>query len=218
MTELLLRRDDIAKPPHAASGGANAVFSLPRSIPLVLDLDGTLIKGDLLYLSFFSILRRNPLIVFSCAAWLTGGRAALKRQLALRHHIDWDRIEFHDDVVALAERENAAGRRVVLATAADALLAGQLASRLPCIDQVLASDGELNLKGPNKADLLRRSFPQGFIYAGDSSSDLAVWAHAAGVITVNAREAVRDAVDRLGKPTLHLTDSAGPKAQPQPQP
>ena len=46
----------------------DAVFNLPLSMPLVLDLDGTLIAGDLLYKSFVSILRRNPLIVFRCAA------------------------------------------------------------------------------------------------------------------------------------------------------
>src|ERR1700750_1281954 len=44
-----------------------ALSKFPLSVPLVLDLDGTLIAGDLLYKSFFSILRRNPLIVFSCA-------------------------------------------------------------------------------------------------------------------------------------------------------
>ncbi|WP_076857728.1 haloacid dehalogenase-like hydrolase [Bradyrhizobium mercantei] len=188
--------------------GSSALLGLPASLPLVLDLDGTLIKGDLLYLSFFSILRRNPLIVASCAAWLTRGRAALKRQLALRQRIEWSRIELHQGVVALAEREKTSGRRVVLATAADALLADRLASRLPWIDQVLASDGEHNLKGANKAALLRKSFPGGFIYAGDSASDLAVWAHAAGIITVNASEAVRAAAARFGRPTLHLPGRA----------
>ncbi|WP_156164889.1 haloacid dehalogenase-like hydrolase [Bradyrhizobium sp. LTSP885] len=209
MTELFLepaptdkhlqRRPDAGKP--------DVVFSLPLSMPLVLDLDGTLIKGDLLYKSFFSILPVHPLIAFSCAGWLLRGRAALKRQLALRHRIDWDRIAFHHDVVALARRENAAGRRVVLATAADAVLAGQLAALLPFIDQVFASDGEHNLKGSNKANLLRRSFPGGFIYAGDSKSDLAVWAHAAGIVTVNASETVRNAAQGLRKPMLHLPGS-----------
>lgn len=129
-----------------AADRSDAVFDLPAAMPLVIDLDGTLIAGDLLYKSFFSILRKNPLIVFGCATWLMRGRAALKRQLALRNRIDWDRIKLHQDVVALAIREKAAGRGVVLATAADAVLAGQLASRLPFIDHVYASDGERNLR------------------------------------------------------------------------
>ena len=138
-------------------------------MPLVLDLDGTLIAGDLLYKSFVSILRRNPFVVFQCAAWLLRGRAALKRQLALRSRIDWDRLKLHQDVLALAIREKTAGRAIVLATAADAVLAEQLASRLGFIDQVFASDGQRNLKGSEKAEMLRQLFPAGFIYAGDSA-------------------------------------------------
>ena len=192
------------------SDHADAVFGLPLSMPLVLDLDGTLIAGDLLYKSFFSILRRNPLIVFRCATWLLHGRAALKRELALRNRIDWDRLKLHQDVLALAIRENAAGRTIVLATAADAVLAEQLASRLDCIDSVFASDGELNLKGSAKADLLRRMFPQGFIYAGDSKADLGVWRRAHGIVLVKARKSVADAARALGRPMLELAGRVGP--------
>src|SRR6195952_2754548 len=106
---------------------AKSLFGLPVSMPLVLDLDGTLIAGDLLYKSFVSILKRNPLVIFQCATWLLRGRAALKRQLALRGRIDWDQLQLHQDVLSLAIREKTAGRTIVLATAADAVLAGQLA-------------------------------------------------------------------------------------------
>jgi phosphoserine phosphatase len=184
---------------------AESLFGLPVSMPLVLDLDGTLIAGDLLYKSFLSILRRNPFVVFQCAAWLLRGRAALKRQLALRSRIDWDRLQLHQDVLALAIREKTAGRPIVLATAADAVLAGQLASRLGFIDQLFASDGQRNLKGSEKAKLLRRLFPAGFIYAGDSVADLKVWRHASGIVIVNARQTVADAARALGRPMLKLS-------------
>jgi phosphoserine phosphatase len=193
-----------------AVGQVRGLFGLPLSMPLVLDLDGTLIAGDLLYKSFFSILRRNPLIVFRCATWLLHGRAALKRELALRNRIDWDRLKLHQDVLALAIREKAVGRAIVLATAADAVLAEQLASRLDFIDSVFASDGMRNLKGSAKADLLRRMFPQGFIYAGDSKADLGVWRRAHGIVLVNARKSVTDAARALGRPMLELAGRVGP--------
>jgi phosphoserine phosphatase len=197
-------REAIRKHGQAADRAA-AISALPLSMPLVLDLDGTLIAGDLLYKSFFSILSRNPLIVFSCAAWLLRGRAALKRQLALRNRIDWERLALHRDVLDLARREKAAGRTIVLATAADAVLAGHLAARLGFFDQMFASDGEQNLKGSAKAELLSQTFPAGFIYAGDSKADLAVWARAAGIVLVNARQSVRNAARTLGKPMLELS-------------
>ena len=113
MTEIAVDVAPAAEPHRQrkrAADRSDAVFDLPAAMPLVLDLDGTLIAGDLLYKSFFSILRKNRLIVFSgCATWLRRGRAALKRQLALRNRIDWDRIKLHQDVVALAIREKTAG-------------------------------------------------------------------------------------------------------------
>jgi phosphoserine phosphatase len=188
---------------------ADTVFGLPVSVPLVLDLDGTLIAGDMLYKSFFSVLRRNPFVVFQCAAWLRHGRAALKRQLALRSRIDWDRLKLHQDVLALALREKSAGRKIVLATAADVVLAEQLASRLGFIDQVFASDGNRNLKGSAKAEMLRQLYPAGFIYAGDSAADLKVWRHASGIVLVNARQSVAEAARALGRPILELSGRVG---------
>ncbi len=188
---------------------AESLFGLPVSMPLVLDLDGTLIAGDLLYKSFASIVRRNPFVVFQCATWLLRGRAALKRQLALRSRIDWDRLQLHQDVLALAIREKSAGRAIVLATAADGILAGQLASRLGFFDRVLASDGQRNLKGSAKAEMLSRLYPAGFIYAGDGAADLKVWQRSRGIILVNARSAVAAAARTLGRPMLELSGRVG---------
>jgi phosphoserine phosphatase len=187
---------------------AGLLFGLPLAVPLVLDVDGTLISGDLLYKSFLCNALRNPLIVFSCAKWLLRGRAALKRQLALRCQMDWDRVRLNKEVVALAVREKTAGRAIVLATAADAILAGQLASRLGFIDQMFASDGERNYKGRAKADLLRQRFPAGFIYAGDSKSDLRVWRYADGIVLVNATRSVASAARKLRRPIIELASRA----------
>jgi hypothetical protein len=184
---------------------AGSTFDLPLSIPLVVDLDGTLIAGDMFYKSFFAALLRNPFIVLPCIGWFWRGRAALKRELALRCRIDFDRLKLHQDVLALLLREKAAGRSVVLATAADALLAEPIAARLRIFDRVVASDGSCNLKGPAKAQALTQLFPGGFIYAGDSRDDLPVWRRARAIVVVNARKSVAAAARSLGLTTLELT-------------
>jgi hypothetical protein len=182
-----------------------STFDLPLSIPLVVDLDGTLIAGDMFYKSFFAALGRNPFIVLPCIGWFWRGRAVLKRELALRCRIDFDRLKLHQDVLALLLREKAAGRSVVLATAADALLAEPIAARLRVFDRVIASDGSLNLKGPAKAQALTQLFPGGFIYAGDSKADLPVWRRARAIVVVNARKSVAAAARSLGLTTLELS-------------
>jgi hypothetical protein len=188
---------------------AGSTFDLPLSMPLVVDLDGTLIAGDMFYKSFFAALGRNPFIVLPCIGWFWRGRAALKRELALRCRIDFDRLKLHQDVLALLLREKAAGRSVVLATAADALLAEPIAARLRIFDRVIASDGSSNLKGPAKAQALTQLFPGGFIYAGDSKADLPVWQRARAIVVVNARKSVAAAARALGRSTFELTGRVG---------
>ena len=196
-------REAIRKHGQAADRAA-AISALPLSMPLVLDLDGTLIAGDLLYKSFFSILRRNPLIVFSCAAWLLGGRAALKRAAGLAQPDRLGPLAFHQDVsISRIGKKRPAGlwcwRPRPTPCSAE-----QLAARSACIDRIFASDGEQNLKGSAKAELLERLYPDGFIYAGDSKADLAVWARAPGSCW-STRASVRNAARTLGEPMLELS-------------
>ena len=199
------RPSDFSRHDGQAHPKTGSAFDLPLSMPLVVDLDGTLIAGDMFYKSLVAALLRNPFIVLPCLGWLRRGRAALKRELALRCHIDFDRLKLHQDVLALLLREKAAGRSVVLATAADALLAEPIAARLRVFDRVIASDGSCNLKGPAKARALTQLFPDGFIYAGDSRDDLPVWQRARAIVVVNARRSVAAAARSLGRSTLELT-------------
>ncbi len=182
---------------------------MPLTVPLILDLDRCLIAGDLLFESFVVALRGNILVVFSCFYWLlAGGRAHLKRKLAAIAPLDTDLIPANEGLVPLAENEMRAGRPVVLATAADELLASRFRRRFALLSRVIASDGARNLKGARKADTLRAEYPQGFIYAGDSPADLHIWRHAAGVVTVGASQATRRKARALGKPTV---DFDGPR-------
>jgi phosphoserine phosphatase len=194
-----LQYNDDARP---QSGSA---FDLPLSMPLAVDLDRTLITGDMLHESIRSALRHNPFDALLYATRLWGGRAGLKRAFARHCHIDWDRITLHQDVLELVLREKAAGRSVALATASDALLAEQIAAHLSVFDRVLASDGRINLKGAAKAQALEQMFPGGFIYAGDSRADLPIWQRAQAIVLVGADRSVVQAARALGKPTLELS-------------
>lgn len=90
----------------------------------------------------------------------------------------------------LPSRKNQRGRTVHLVTAANEILAHQIAKRFDFIDRVLASDESHNLKGANKALRLAAEFPSGFIYAGDNAADLPVWQIATETIVTGASPSV----------------------------
>ena len=51
-------------------------------IPLCVDLDGTLIKTDLLWESLLALLKQRPLSIFQLPFWLLKGRAHFKHEIA----------------------------------------------------------------------------------------------------------------------------------------
>lgn len=153
-------------------------------IPICVDLDGTLIHSDLLLESSLILLRRNPLYIFCFVVWLLKGRAHLKREIARRASIDPAALPYDERVVEWLRGE--ASRPRVLCTASDAALAEAVAAHVGVFDVVLASDGQRNLAGREKGEMLRDRYGErGFDYAGNEHRDLAVWKHARRAIVVN---------------------------------
>lgn len=156
-------------------------------IPLCVDLDGTLIKTDLLWESFVRLLKRNPLWLFVIPFWWMRGRAFLKRQLAARITLDPAILPYNEPFLVFLREARRSGRKLILATASDRALADLVAGHIGIFDEVLASDGIINLRSANKLKALTEKFGvRGFDYAGNSSADLAVWRGTREAIVVNA--------------------------------
>ncbi len=167
---------------------------LPADVPLVVDLDGTLLRTDLLHESTLTLLRSNPLSVLSLPRWLAGGKARLKREIAQRVSLDFSAMPYREELVEWLRSERARGRRLVLATASDEKLAQGVAAHLPLFDEVLASNGESNNASHRKAAaLVERYGERGFDYVGNSNADLAVWEHARRAVLVSAPPKIRRA-------------------------
>jgi apolipoprotein N-acyltransferase len=160
-------------------------------IQLCVDLDGTLIRTDLLWESLARLLRRNPFQLLSVLFWWMRGRAHLKQQLNRRVTIDPAALPYHEPFLAYLREQKAAGRKLVLVTASDRDMALPVANHVGLFDEVLGSDGKTNLRGANKLKVLVAKFGErGFDYAGNSSADFAVWRGAREAIVVNASAAV----------------------------
>ena len=163
----------------------------PTTIPLCVDLDGTLIKTDMLWESLVRLLKQNPFAVFSVLLWWTRGRAFLKQQLAARVAVDAATLPVNEKFLAWLRNEKKSGRKIILATASDFKMAQPVADHFGLFDEVLASDGQTNLRSENKCRVLTEKFGEhGFDYAGNSSADFAVWRGAREAIVVNARPTV----------------------------
>ncbi|MGH8444815.1 MAG: UbiA family prenyltransferase [Solimonas sp.] len=156
------------------------------SIPLCVDLDGSLIRSDLLLESLLLLLKRNPLYLLRLPFWLLGGKAQLKAQIAARVSFNAAALPYTAGFLAWLKAQKQAGRALWLVTASNERLAQGVAQHLGLFDGVLASDDATNLSGRHKAQALMQRFGEhGFDYCGNARVDLAVWRHAHAAVVVN---------------------------------
>ncbi|MGH8497863.1 MAG: UbiA family prenyltransferase, partial [Methylococcales bacterium] len=155
--------------------------------PLVVDLDGTLIRTDLLHESALALLRHDPLAALAIPVWLVRGKASMKAEIARRVDIDAATLPYNEPFLVWLRQQHAAGRQLILTTASHRKFAEAVATHLGLFDAVWASDEQTNLAGENKRRRLTAEFGErGFCYAGNASPDLKVWQSAASAVVVNA--------------------------------
>jgi len=159
------------------------------SIPLCVDLDGTLTATDLLVESFLVLVKKNPVYVLYCMVWLMRGRAYLKAQIAQRVAIDVSVLPYNARFVEYLQEQRSSGRDLYLCTASNQQFAEQIATHFGIFKGVLASDEAHNLKGRHKAGALTKEFgAQGFDYCGNALADVPVWKQARQAIVVGNRQ------------------------------
>ena len=153
-------------------------------MPLYVDVDGTLVKSNLLVESALRLFKRSPLSLLSMLRWLLfGGRATLKHEIAKRVDLDASKWPYRDEIVEMCHEARDAGRRVVLATGADLKYADAVAKHLGVFDAIMGTTAECNLTGQRKlAAILGDCGDRAFVYAGDELQDLHIWNRAAGAV------------------------------------
>jgi phosphoserine phosphatase len=159
-----------------------------------VDLDGTLLKTDLIWECIISLLKVRPFLLFRIPFWLLEGRAGFKRRLAQWAPVDASTLPYRSELLEFLSTQRQLGRRIVLVTAADGSLAESVANYIGLFDEVLHSEEGVNLEGRIKAELLQSKFSQiGFGYIGNSTSDLPVWKPARGGYVVGNKKLIRQA-------------------------
>jgi 4-hydroxybenzoate polyprenyltransferase/phosphoserine phosphatase len=179
-------------------------MSASGNVPLVVDLDGTLVSSDLLYETFWSALSKSPIRTVAAFVRYFGRPQLLKLKLAELGPFNPDLLPRNKEVLEFCGDASEAGRQIILATGSTHSVAERVSQSSNLFSQVVGSDEETNLTGSNKADKLCELFGEGgFDYIGDSSADIAVW-----------KEARKSYVSRPAPAFLARLNSLGIKAEP----
>lgn len=179
-------------------------------VPLVVDLDGTLIRTDVLLESIFGLLGRKPYLIFIMLGVLfSKGKAGLKAYLAARSDIDIPHLPYNDEVISIIRQARVDGRSVYLASASHEKYVSAISDHLGLFDGWFATDEKTNLSGSKKRQILVSRFGEGgFDYIGNEAVDLKVWAHAHKAIAVDAPSGVRSRLKKLAPESVFVQTSA----------
>lgn len=158
-----------------------------HDVPLVVDLDRVLVRTDLLVESLMVLAKSRPARLLAALSSLAGGPAHFKHRLAQEVIPDVVTLPFDEDFLDFLGQQKAAGRPLVLVTAADLRLAEAVAAHTGLFDEVICSDGINNVNARIKRDrLVARFGERGFDYAGNATRDPEVWAVARRAVLVGA--------------------------------
>ena len=175
-------------------------MSKPTSIPLCVDLDGTLVKLDTLHQALFLLLRRNPASLWRLPGWIAKGKAHLKEQVMQRITLDAAALPYHQAFLAHIQKEHANGRTLVLATASNYRTADAVADHLGIFSETLSSTPSTNMRHAQKLAAIQERFPT-FGYAGNDTADFPIWDAAEEIILVNPTPA---AEKKYGQQAHHI--------------
>jgi 4-hydroxybenzoate polyprenyltransferase/phosphoserine phosphatase len=158
-------------------------------LPLIVDVDGTLVRGDLLWEGLVQLCVRRPSRLPGLIPALMRGKAAFKAYVALDNPLPLDIMPLDPAALELIEAARAEGRPVVLASGAHESHMVALCSRVRA-DSSCASDGSVNLTGAAKLARIRKEYPH-FDYVGNHTDDLPLWAAARCAFALNPGRVAR---------------------------
>jgi 4-hydroxybenzoate polyprenyltransferase len=171
------------------SPGWHEVFALEQkemTVPLYVDMDGTLLKIETLHEALIALTKKNPLTLFLAFCWIFKGRSFFNRRVFESVSLDSSFAPVNADFLEFLYAERRRGRPLILVADAGNKVAGQLADRLGIFDEILLGDAGVDLSSGCKRDHILLHSGGDFDYAGNAPNDLDIWCKARRAIIVNA--------------------------------
>jgi len=176
---------------------------------LYVDLDGTLIKTDILYESVLLLIKINFLYIFILPFWLLKGKSALKYNISKLVDINPHLLPYNECFLQYLKQQKAEGRKLILATATTEKYAQEIADYLGIFSQVIASSVSENISGTAKLNNIRRQ-SKVFSYAGNSTVDMLIFPFAQEALIVNPTQGLKRQLVKIDNITqIFENDSKG---------
>jgi 4-hydroxybenzoate polyprenyltransferase len=170
------------------------------SIPLVTDLDGSLIKIDSIFESTILCIKSNIFNIFLIPFLILKGKNHFKNFVTDHSALDPSLFPYNPEVINLLKENKAKGRRIVLSTATTENIAKSVSEHLNIFDKVIFSSRDHNNRANNKAQKLEELYGlKGYDYIGDSIADLPIFESCRKYYLINAPISLKNKAYKLNQ-------------------
>ncbi len=172
-------------------------------IPLIVDLDSTLIKTDTLHETLVQYIKNNIFNIFSLIKWYFYGKSYFKFRLSENITLKPEIFNYREEVLDLIRHEREKGNKIYLCSGASDKQVKSVFEYLEIFDDYFASTKDINLIREHKAAFLKERFgKKNYNYVGDSLDDLNSWENSKKVYTVSINSKVKQKLNKKNlKPT-----------------
>jgi 4-hydroxybenzoate polyprenyltransferase len=186
-----------------------------ESAPVFVDLDGTVLKTDLLLESLAVLVKTRPHLLLMLPIWLLSGKANLKARIAAQVDIDVSSLPYNREVLDYLEAKRNSGHRLVLASASNRKYVEAIFKHLAIFDDFIASSDTENLSGTRKLAAIRQQCGDSpFVYVGNGIVDLKIWREAEEAIVVSRSRSLQGKARALSVPVEVLSTETGAQFRP----
>ena len=159
-----------------------------ENTPLFVDLDGTLLKTDILFEEILILLKRNIFYCLALLFWLARGRAYLKFQLSKRVDMPVESLPVNTEFLRYLHMQKKENRELILISGSNQKSVDEVNNHMKLFDSTFGSDENVNLTSRaklKKIEMLTKGKP--FSYAGNSREDTVIWNKASQAVIVNCK-------------------------------
>jgi 4-hydroxybenzoate polyprenyltransferase/phosphoserine phosphatase len=143
---------------------------------IVVDLDGTLIKTDILWESLLLLAKQKPFKFLIAPLWLLSGKSYFKKRIFDYVSPDVSVFPYNEELLSFLQKSKEEGKTLILASATDERIVKQVSEHLHLFDSAFGTTANNNLKGKHKLELINHICNGNrFDYVGNEKADIPIW-------------------------------------------
>ena len=181
-------------------------MNLNNSIPLFVDLDGTVIREDIGQMALKKKILSNYFCLFNILIrFIFFGKPSVKIYVSKNYKVNFNKIHFNRACLDFINEAKKANRKIFLISGSQEFIVKEIANKLNIFDDVYGTREGYNMISYNKVKFIYNTLGfNKFDYIGNSHQDLKVWEYSENIIYTNVSKPLLSKINQINKNKIFI--------------